>query len=143
MCGIEYKKLNLATEEFVSSYHPLRLSKAELEAYEPKQYLEEEFVQRIRDLGVSYNLQIQLHEWQDDKDTNMLYNPALIWEESDYPWLDLVKIRLLTVLPDDVTEITRFNVANLPWDTLSYPDASSKDDFNVVPHIRKDIYEVS
>ncbi len=66
-----------------------------------------------------------------------------MWDDSDIPWLPLATVRLTTVLPDDVTELTQFSIANLPEDTLSFPNPTSNDDFNIVPYLRSEIYPIS
>ena len=118
-----------------------RLLKEEHSRYEPNQYLDKDFRKRIDESTVTYNLQIQLRDWS-ESDTNALYNPAIIWSDIETPWQDLAKIRLLSLLPDDVIELTRFNIGHLPEGTLGIPQPTSKSDFNSVPAIRKEIYQV-
>ena len=64
---------------------------------------------------------MQIHVWEDD-DNNNLYNPALAWDESDHPWIPVASIHLNSVLPDEVIELTRFNIGNKPKTVLSWPE---------------------
>ena len=109
---------------------------------EPKaaNYLKKEFAERIVDANIEYRLQVQLHEWDSETDTHMLYNPAKAWDENEHPWINVATISLTSLLPDDVTENTRFNIANLPESTLSIQEGTSVTDFNIVPTIRKEVY---
>lgn len=70
----------------------------------------------------------------------MLYNPAKAWNDDEHPWINVATISLTSLLPDDVTENTRFNIGNLPDSTLSIPEGTSVTDFNIVPTIRKEVY---
>ena len=71
----------------------------------------------------------------------MVYNASIPWDPSEHPWMNLASIHLTTVLPRDVINATRFNVGHLPRDTLSFPEATSVDDFNIVPNLRAEVYE--
>ena len=71
----------------------------------------------------------------------MLYNAALPWAGAGHPWRNLATLTLNTVLSPDVTEMTRFNVGNLPREVVSFPKATSTSDFNIVPQVREYVYK--
>ena len=106
----------------------------------PANYLKQEFARRIVDSNIEYKLQIQLHEWNPETDTNMWYNPAKAWDEEEHPWINVATVTMTSLLPDDVTENTRFTITNLPEDTLTITDGTSVTDFKIVPTIRKEVY---
>lgn len=71
----------------------------------------------------------------------MVYNPSIPWDGAEHPWMNLAVIHLTAMMPDDVTELTQFNIDHLPKKTLSFPEATSVHDFNIVPNLRKEVYE--
>lgn len=71
----------------------------------------------------------------------MVYNASIPWNSAEHPWMNLASLHLTVTLPNDVIESTRFNVGNLPLSTLSFPEASSVYDFNVIPNLRQETYE--
>ena len=85
-------------------------------------------------------LQIQLHDIGTEDD-HMVYNASIPWDSNEHPWMTLATIHLNELLPSDVIESTRFNVGNLPVETLSFPEATSVDDFNIVPNLRAEVYD--
>ena len=109
---------------------------------ERRSYLAPEWRNRIQDSGITYVLQIQIREWSEG-DTYSLYNASRAWDGQDTPWLDLAVIRLLSVLQDDILNMTSFCVGNLPDCTLGFPEATSSSDFNVVPYVYKEAYKVN
>ena len=112
-----------------------------MEEPRPKNYLREEFVQRLKRDHLEYKLQVQLHKWKED-DTNILYNASVPWDKDGHPWIDVASIVLNALLPENVTEVTRFNIGHLPKDTLSFLEATSNADFNSVPNLRAEVYEL-
>ena len=67
----------------------------------PKNYLRQEFKDRLSNgQHITYQLQLQLHTWEDTTDNEQLFNSALEWAEE---WLDLGTITLHHALQDDVT----------------------------------------
>ena len=83
-------------------------------------------------------LQIQLHD-VGPEDDHMVYNASIFWDAKEHPWMNLATIHLTALLPDDIIETTRFSVARLP-EALSFPEATSVHDFNIVPDLRQEVY---
>ena len=65
---------------------------------------------------------------------------TVMWSDADHPWINVATITMASVLPDQVTENTRFNIGNMPEEVLSYPEGTSVTDFNIVPTFREEIY---
>ena len=107
-----------------------------------RNFLNAEMRRRVEESSVTYSLQIQLYDCKEG-DTYSLYNPARAWNDQETPWHDLARIRLLSALPDDIVKATGFNIGNLPETVLAFPEPTSTSDFNVVPYIYKDIFQVS
>lgn len=114
-----------------------------MEQDQPSDYLREEFKKRINQTSaLDYSLQMQIHEFKEG-DTNIWYNASLPWDSETHPWIPLATIVLETLLPEDVVEVTRFNVGHTPKQVLDFPEATSNADFNTVPNIRKEVYELA
>lgn len=87
----------------------------------PRDYLRKEFVDTVGNKGVEYRLQIQLWDWDDDRDSYEVFCLARYWDETEHPWLDLARIELDTPLAEEDTEATFTHIANIP-DCLAVPD---------------------
>ena len=106
-----------------------------------KDYLKQEFKERISRGVVKYKLQISLHIAQSDDPTSVL-DIARYWDEATHPWLDVADVTLTTLLNPDVTAGMRFNPGTLP-NFLSFLPARSVRDSNCIAHIRKDVYALT
>ncbi|XP_078369939.1 allene oxide synthase-lipoxygenase protein-like isoform X2 [Oculina patagonica] len=104
----------------------------------PKDYLKQEYRERITRGPLEYKLQLQLHEAKDD-DPPMTLHVGREWDESSHPWLDLADIKMTTLLSPTATERLKFIPTNLP-STIGLLPAQSVDDPNVVVHFRKAVY---
>ena len=103
-----------------------------------KDYLKEEFKERLFRGPVKYKLQLTLHEPRSDDPSDIL-NIARYWDEATHPWLDVADVTLTTLLTPDVTERLHVNPGNLPA-CLSFLPARSIHHPNCVAHIRNEVY---
>ena len=100
----------------------------------PVNYLVEEYKQRLERAPVSYMAQIQLHESSANPDP-ATFDSRLVWDEEQYPWLDLAQITIDELLPLEETIKTGFNLKNHPK-SLGFIKAKSIYDFNSVVYMR-------
>ena len=103
-----------------------------------KDYLKEEFKERLSRGPVKYKLQLTLHEPKSDDPPDTL-NVARYWDEATHPWLDVADVTLMVLLSPDVTEKMRFNAGNLS-PCLELLPARSIYHPNCVVHVRKEVY---
>lgn len=104
----------------------------------PKDYLKEEFKERICRGPIRYKLQLTLHKARADDPPGIL-NIARYWDEATHPWLDVADVILTSLLTPDVINGFRFNAGNLPQ-SLCFLPARTIYDSNCIPHIRKEVY---
>lgn len=104
-----------------------------------KDYLKEEFKERISLGPVRYKLQLSLHETKSD-DPSAILNIARYWDEATHPWLDVADVTLTALLTPDVTERLKFNCGNLGSFLYILP-ARTIYDSNCIAHIRIEVYE--
>ncbi len=100
-----------------------------------RNYLKEEYEERVREAPVRYKLQIQLHEADDDDDPEV-FNCCRAWDEASHPWMDLAEITVNKTL--DWAESTRmiFSMKNLPKGLGILPSYSIYD-YNSLNYLRK------
>ncbi|XP_028396594.1 allene oxide synthase-lipoxygenase protein-like isoform X2 [Dendronephthya gigantea] len=103
-----------------------------------KDYLKEEFKQRILAGAVRYKLQMTLHQAQSDDPPGIL-DIAKYWDETTHEWVDVADVTLTTLLTPDTTAGLRYNPGNLP-DSLYFLPARSIHDSNCIAHIRMEVY---
>ena len=106
-----------------------------------RNYLRDEFAERVGSKGVSYWLQVQWLDQPADLDDKKFFhgdaaNSAFPWER---PWEDLVHVRLTHALKPKRTERLRFNVGNHP-DSLDWPKPRHPKDPNTIPWLRESVY---
>lgn len=77
-------------------------------------YLKDEFRERVKTRGVSYHLQMQLHEWMPDDRRDVVLNGVYEWDEQTHPWMDLATVRLDAILEDEHGYDCAFPITNLP-----------------------------
>ena len=106
-----------------------------------KDYLKQEFKQRISREPVKYKLQMSLHVAQLDDPPSIL-NIARYWNETTHAWLDVAVVTLTTLLSPDVTTGLKFNPGTLPNFVYFLP-ARSVHDSNCIAHIRKEVYTLT
>ena len=96
--------------------------------HRPTNYLREELKQRLTQQGpLMMRLQAQFHRMAPG-DTVDWYNSSVDWPEEDHPWVDIGLVVLTAPLPDEHTEVLRFNTANHP-PCLGVPSSPSIFDY--------------
>ena len=103
-----------------------------------KDYLKEEFKERLSRGPVKYKLQLTLHEPKSDDPPDIL-NVVRYWDEATHPWLDVADVTLMVLLSADATEELRFNPGNLS-PCLELLPARSIYHPNCIVHVRKELY---
>ena len=100
-----------------------------------RNYLKEEYVERLRKGLIKYKLQVQLHEASDDEDPE-IFNCCRKWDEASHPWMDLAEITMNK--PLDWAESTRmiFTMKNLPRGLGIIPSYSIYD-YNSLNFLRR------
>jgi len=99
-----------------------------------RNYLKEEFKERVEREGVRYHLQIQLYE-RKDGDAEEVANSNLVWDEQTHPWMDLAQVELDRVLSYQAGNQMRFQLSNYP-PSLPVPSAKSIHDYHSINHLR-------
>ena len=87
--------------------HPWVLERLE-EERRPEDYLRLELKDRLALGPVVYRLQLQLHDLGEDE---AICDASELWDEREYPWMDLASVTLDQALPDSQTERLRFSLA--------------------------------
>lgn len=100
-----------------------------------RNYLKEEYEERLRREPAKYKLQVQLHEASDDDDPE-IFNCCRKWDDESHPWMDLAEITVTK--PLDWAESTRmiFSMKNLPKGLGIIPSYSIFD-YNSLNYLRK------
>ncbi len=100
-----------------------------------RNYLKDEYAERLRQGPVKYKLQVQMHEASDDDDPE-IFNCCRKWDEDSHPWMDLAEITMNK--PLDWAESTRmiFSMKNLPKGLGIIPSYSIFD-YNSLNFLRK------
>jgi len=106
----------------------------------PKNYLREEYKTRVASQEVKYKLQIQIREASPNDDLSVFNMFWSAWSTDVYPWLELAIIQANEIIPDNEQNKQSFNVARIPKDTITWPEAYSSTDFRSPPHARITIY---
>jgi catalase len=104
-------------------------------------FLRQDFVYRVNHSDISYILQAQLHEPENPTVENSeVLNPALAWDETFYPWLDLYEINVeeIIVNNDEVSSLTMD--PNRSPECIKIPLATSPDHFASLCQARAIVY---
>ena len=106
-----------------------------------KNYLKSVLEEKISSQGaIKLRLQIQFREWT-DAESYEVFNPAMAWEENDFPFFDIGLLEFNSILAEEECERLQFNVSRLPRDTLFLLKAVSIKDYNSINFARHEIYE--
>ncbi|EDM80475.1 hypothetical protein PPSIR1_41729 [Plesiocystis pacifica SIR-1] len=79
----------------------------------PYDLLGPEFIGRLS-APLEYRLQIQLWDWEQDRDSVEVLNLCRYWDEDAHPWLDLATVTLTEPLPSQEMEVTRVWLGHQP-----------------------------
>ncbi|KAI0208114.1 Allene oxide synthase-lipoxygenase protein [Lamellibrachia satsuma] len=101
-------------------------------------YLKQEFICRLGKSGVAYRLQVQFREVLPG-DSLGTYNPCVVWNSDVHPWIDVATISLTQPLPDDVTDMTTFDIGRVAEGVLGWPEATGLFDFNAASHVKLEL----
>jgi catalase len=99
-----------------------------------RNYLKEEYEQRVAKSGAKYRLQIQTRVAQDDDDPE-LFNNMKPWDERAHPWHNLAVIDIDKTLDWKESTMTSFSLKNMPK-TLGFIPAKSIYDYNSLNYLR-------
>ena len=108
----------------------------------PIRYLADEYRSRLSRGPVEYALQIQLNEFDPERDTHEFFNSARVWDPRLHPWLDLATLRVNEAIPDDVMERMKMRIGHQP-PSLGLTDAYSYVDYRSLAWVRYRVYPVS
>ncbi len=112
-----------------------------------RNYLKDEYRERVKNKGVTYHLQMQVHEWQHGDRPDLVMNSIYEWSERSHPWLDIAHVRIDGILEKDgrknapLYSIERgdhclFSLANHP-DCLQFMKPSSVSDPASLDYLRR------
>ncbi|MFM8251524.1 MAG: hypothetical protein ACKOBW_08030 [Planctomycetota bacterium] len=105
----------------------------------PRQYLGDEYCDRLSCGEIAYQLQIQLREFDLERDTWEFFNGGRVWEPTEYPWLDLATVRMTEAMSAAQTEVTRMWLGHQP-PSLGLTAAFSAVDYRSLAVARYRVY---
>ena len=108
----------------------------------PRDYLAGEYRRRLVGGPVEYLLQIQLREFEEERDTWQFFNSARVWDPRNYPWLDLAEVTVDEALPDEVTDRMAFWLGHQP-ENLGLTNCYSVVDYRSLAYARYVVYGYS
>lgn len=99
-----------------------------------RNFLKDEYAERVRKGPVQYKLQIQLRVASDDDDKEV-FNNMVVWDEKKYPWRELAYFEVTKTLDWAESTRTTFSINNMPK-TLGILPAKSIYDYNSLNYLR-------
>ena len=99
-----------------------------------RNYLKDEYAERVAQGEVRYLMQIQLREAVEGEDPEV-FNNMRVWDEAEYPWHDLAVIEIDEVLDWTESNLTSFSLNNMP-ESLGILPAESIYDYNSLNYMR-------
>ena len=99
-----------------------------------RNYLKNEYKQRVASGEAKYLMQIQLRIAKDD-DSQEVFNNMTPWDEQIYPWQDLAIVEITEILDWIESLKTSFSLNNMPK-TLGILPAKSIYDYNSLNYLR-------
>lgn len=99
-----------------------------------RNYIKQEYAERLSKGPVEYVLQIQLHE-ATDHDSEVLFCSNKIWDEEIHPWLDLAHVTINRLLSYEESLLMYFSLNHHP-SSVGLIEATSIYDNNSVNYIR-------
>ena len=99
-----------------------------------RNYLKDEYEERVKRNGAKYLMQIQTREATDTDDPEV-FNNMVTWDETVYPWQDLAIIDIGEVLDWTSSNLTSFSLNNMPA-SLGIIPAESIYDYNSLNYMR-------
>ncbi len=105
----------------------------------PRQYLGDEYCDRLSRGEIVYQLQIQLREFDRERDTWEFFNSGRVWDSTVHPWLDLATVCMTQAMPAEQTEVTRMWLGHQP-PSLGLTAAFSAVDYRSLAVARYRVY---
>lgn len=104
-------------------------------------FLRQDFIYRVNNSDVKYILQAQLHAPESPAVENSeVLNPAVAWDETFYPWMDLCEISADSIIGDN-DEVSGLTMdPNRSPQCIKIPLATSPDHFASLGHARAIVY---
>jgi len=99
-----------------------------------RNYLKQEFEQRITTSGATYHLEMQLHAAAPD-DSPEIFNSNVLWDEETHPFLALGTVTLDKMVSFNDCCLTRYSLTQQP-PSLGIIPATSLDDYNSMNYMR-------
>ncbi len=99
-----------------------------------RNYLKEEYVERLKAGPIRYWLQLQWHDVKPD-DSPEILNSNVPWDESTSPWHDLAEVTIEESLDYEESVLTWFSIHNAPK-SLGVLPSYSIHDYNSINHVR-------
>ncbi len=99
-----------------------------------RNFLKDEYAERVKRGPVKYRLQIQLRVASDDEDKEV-FNNMVVWNEKKYPWRELAYFEVTKTLDWAESTRTTFSVNNMPKGLGIIP-AKSLYDYNSLNYLR-------
>lgn len=99
-----------------------------------RNYLKDEYEDRVRREGARYLLQIQTRPASENEDPEV-FNNMVLWDEDIFPWHDLAVMSIDRTLDWKESTLTTFSVNNMPK-SLGVIPASSIFDYNSLNYMR-------
>lgn len=99
-----------------------------------RNYLKDEYKQKVAQGGAKYMMQIQTRIAADD-DSPEIFNNQIPWDEHVFPWHDLAVVEMHEILSWKESLRTSFSLNNLPK-SLGYIPAKSIHDYNSLNYMR-------
>ena len=100
----------------------------------PRNYLKEEFVDRLKRENVKYKLQVQLRDQTPNQDS-IIFNCCVDWDEKDFPWRTLGVMEIQESLSWNESNLLTFSINNMPK-SLGILPATSVYDYNSLNYMR-------
>lgn len=100
-------------------------------------YLVDEYENRVKDHGVTYRFQIQMHKPTDDDDDS-IFDSFKSWDYT-HPWRELAEVHIDEILPYEESVTMGFNIKHHPK-SLGLIPSYSIHDYNSVSYMRTKTY---
>ena len=99
-----------------------------------RNYLKEEFQDRLKVQNVKYKLQMQIRDSKPDQDP-IIFNCCVDWNEKEFPWRTLGVMEIEEALSWDESNLLTFSINNMPK-SLGILPAKSVYDYNSLNYMR-------
>ncbi len=101
-----------------------------------RNYLKDEYVDRLHRENVRYRFQIQLLDWEESMDREYELNSLYPWDEELYPWRDLAEVTIIEPMSYADGNECLFSLRHLPADVLRIVRAEGFEDGPSIDYLR-------